>query len=187
MNLAVDQDLSAIKFLVENAPCAAAEHLARCPAVPMLPWLLLPRSHAPGRGAGEGDRRGESGRGGGNGSDGVGEEMKGEGDGGVSREAERARRWRVGDRVEGRYSNGDWYGATIVAVKEGGERSAKERGKRRKGSARRGVDGDDREEAENGVLYELEWEDGGKFGSSSDVRVYYWRYYKNDVSLERCI
>ena len=92
--------------------------------------------------------------------------MDGAGDGGVGRERERARCLRVGDRVEGRYSNGDWYGATIVAVKAGRDGSVKGRGKRRKGSAWKGggVGGGDREEEENGVLYELQWEDGGKFG-----------------------
>lgn len=89
------------------------------------------------------------------------------------------RRWQVGAAVEARYSNGDWYRATIVAehvagstdadLHDGGWRGSKKKKIKVRGSAeeRRSMEvlslspGERMLSMKNGeFMYELAWEDG---------------------------
>jgi hypothetical protein len=82
-------------------------------------------------------------------------------------------RWQVGDVVEAHYSNGDWYRATIVAVRVAGisdaQSSATARRRRKKvsGSSERP------ESSIDDLQYELAWEDGDTLEtvkSAHDIR-----------------
>ena len=84
-----------------------------------------------------------------------------------------ASRWQVGDAVEARYSNGDWYRATVVAVRVAGTSdilSGSSAHRRRK----KGFPPAERPESSNDDLqYELAWEDGDTLEtvkSAQDIR-----------------
>jgi hypothetical protein len=101
------------------------------------------------------------------------------------------RRWQVGAAVEARYSNGDWYRATIVAVHVAGNtdtdlrdkfsrgrgRSKKVRGSREGGRSMEVLSLSPRERMlsmkNSEFMYELAWEDGDAretLKSGSDIR-----------------